>query len=439
VLTGQALVLKGLHAGGLSRWAEQLDRAARQHRLEDAALVAQRLAHDFGNVLTAVVGFSELSLGLLGPDAPCRPYAVEIHRAAQQGADLTRRLRWFSRRSTSRQGRSPLAEVTAQEEVRLRLVCGETLLLRLAVPPDLPPVACDADSLRTLLGAVLDNAREASPPGGAITLSARLAELCPADCFDLLGDPAPGAHVEVTVADEGAGLSTEVRQRLFAEPFLTTKPRHRGLGLAVVYGILRCHRGGLRMDPGHARGTVVRLYLPVAARCAATASPTAPPALSRGERLLVVDDDVMVLSVVCTALERAGYRIQGASSAAGALACYAAAGADPFHLVVSDVLMPQMNGVELARRLLGRHPGANLLFMSAQVSADFSQASLTGGPFEVLAKPFHPDTLLRAVRTALDRCASPAPPTARGPGAELPLSPSQSGPCAAPPAPGIPE
>src|SRR5262245_39250763 len=161
----------------------------RQARLEEAAAVAHRLAHDFGNVLTGILGFSDLSLSLLGPDSPIRPYLAEIHQAARQGAELTQALRWFSRRGLAGGESSSLAEAIAREEERFRKECGPAVELRIDVSDALPRVAVDGEAVRQALRQVLENARDALPSGGVIVLTTRTRDLVENDCRQLLGAP----------------------------------------------------------------------------------------------------------------------------------------------------------------------------------------------------------------------------------------------------------
>jgi signal transduction histidine kinase/ActR/RegA family two-component response regulator len=418
-LAGQALGRWLNHAGGSTpRWAEQLDRAARQQRLEHAAHVARRLAHDFGNVLTGILGFSELALAQQVPaTTPLHGYLTEVLRGAQGGAQYTQQLRLFSRRQAAPPKPCSLAPVLAEEEARLRSAQAAGLSLHVTVPPDLPPLSLDADHLRHLLAALLDNAREALVGPGSITVSARLVHLTDSDCRDLFGDPRPGPHVEVCVADTGTGLSPEAQRRLFTEPFFSTKPRRRGFGLAVAYGILHAHRGGLRLHPGAERGVVARAVVPVAP----PETPGQAQAVAgRGERVLVVDDDPMILQFVSGTLERAGYRVQAVPSGEAGLEAYAAAPPDAFHLVLTDVIMPRLGGVDLARRLLARNANVRVLFMSGQAAPDFGQHDFASQQFELLTKPFRAEGLLRAVRQALDR-PDPARAALPAGGAEGPV------------------
>jgi signal transduction histidine kinase/CheY-like chemotaxis protein len=431
-------------------WAQTLDRAARQQRLETTASVTRRLAHDFGNVLTGILGFTELALAQQVPaNTPLHSYLNEVYRAAQGGAHFTQQLRLFSRRQSSSSRSTALLPVLLEEAGRVRGTLSTGQHLQVSVPDDLPPIALDADVLRQIAGALLDNAREALVGPGSITLSARLAELSRGDANELYGSVRPGPHVEVCLADTGTGLSPEAERRLFAEPFFTTKPRRRGFGLAVAYGLLHAHQGGIRLYPTE-RGVVARFVVPVAARPAgheinpsasvadlahgsAGASPSPGVSLSqgvspsraalRGEKVLVVDDDPLVLEYVTTTLERAGYRVQPASSGEEALRLYFAQPGDPFRLVLSDVVMPKFSGVDLAGRLAKRDGNARVLLMSGQVPADYVRSEIAH-QFELLAKPFSPEGLLRAVRLALDRPAPrrTAPTGAAAEGAIVPSS-----------------
>ena len=405
-----ALTLAGQALGRLlesdqpnPRWAAQLARAERQKDLETAARVSSRLAHDFGNVLTGIVGFCDLCLALKLPaESQLSRYLRELQRCAQNGAHLTHLLRLFSRRQAGAVQPCETAAVVAEEAARMLTGAGE-FSVRTAVADGLPSVAVEAGQLRQVLAALLENARDAMQGAGVAVVSARAVDLTADDCLDLFGDARPGRHIEVAVADSGPGLPADVAGRLFSEPFFTAKPRHRGFGLAVSYGVLHAHHGGLRIGPGTSGGTVAAFYLPCVSPVRPVATPANTPA--HGERILVVDDDAMILRFICATLEQAGYRVQGAANAEDALSRYAAAAPDRFRLVLSDVMMPRVSGVELARRLLNGDPAVRVLFMSGQPTKDFVQLDFAAHRFDFLSKPFRPEGLLRAVRGALDRPA----------------------------------
>ncbi len=407
LLAGQALE-RWLGSGERSaRWVEQSERRARQQRLETVAQMARRLAHDYGNVFTGILGFTELSLSHPSPGhALTQSYLNEIFRSAQNGARLTQQLRLFSRREQAVSYSCSLAEVVEEEVVRIHALPEHTGKVHGSLLADLPLLAIDKEHLRHVVSAVLQNAVEASPPAGAVIVSADPVHLEPDQCADYYGDLKPGRHVVLTVADSGPGLTAEGWQRVLVEPLYTTKPRHRGLGLAVAYGILHAHRGGLRLTPRPEGGLLAEVLLPLSplADLTSTIQTTAGVPTS-SERVLVVDDDPAVLSYVQTTLEQAGYEVEAVSSAEAALHSYTSALPQRFQLVLSDVVMPRVNGVDLARQLLQKDAQVQLLFMSGQLSNEFVHHDL-GHRFGLLAKPFGPDGLLRAVRSAIDRSGS---------------------------------
>lgn len=396
-LAGQAVArLAGTAETAGIDWARALERAQLHDRLEVAAKLTGKLAHDFGNVLTGILGFAELSLSQLQPESLPHHYLKEVWQSAQQGAQWVQKLQAFSRRRAAPSPPASLSSVVALEQARVRAAWGADVALHVSLPADLPPVAVEGEALRTALAQLLDNARDAVTGTGVVTVSARVVELTEADCHALLGGAVPGPHVEVTVTDTGAGLSAETEQRLLRELFYSSKVRRRGLGLAVVYGVMQSYRGGLRFGPHPAQGTAVRLFLPAAA-----APQAAGPAPAGGAgRVLIVDDDPLVLRFISAVLEGAGLRTRAAAGGAEALSAYASA-SEPFALVLADVLMPQMSGYELARRLRRHDPGVNLLFISSEAGDPRGPQDDEAARYPSLAKPFRADGLLRAVRSAL--------------------------------------
>jgi signal transduction histidine kinase/ActR/RegA family two-component response regulator len=388
---------------GDNPWPRRLESRRHQQDLEKVALSMGRLVHDFNNVLTGVLGFTELSLGQVPSNSPTYQYLNGAYQAAQQGTQLLQQFSLFTKRNRGRSQSSALAPILRGEEMRLRPGLAPAVKLHIELPSGLPSLAVDPESLRLILVRLLDNAREAVEESGTITISAKTKELTPIECLDFFGKAEPGPCVEVTVADSGPGFTKEANARLFREPFFSSKPRHRGLGLMGVYGVLSACGGGLCIGETGETGAVVRVYLPVAAALPdrASAQRTAGNCC-RGERLLVVDDDPLTLQLICTTLERAGYRVQPASDGAEALASFGKA-PEPFHLVLSDVFMPQMTGFDLAQRLLAQNPRLNVLFTSGHIPADCLAAEPAIRNFDLLRKPFRPDGLLRAVRSALDR------------------------------------
>src|SRR5262249_40427810 len=199
-------------------WARSLERVQRQAQAEQAAVLTGRLAHDFGNILTGVLGFSELTLTRLAGDSPPPQYVQEVWQAAQRGAQWVHQLQLASRRTVPAFCPTALAPLVQQETARLRAAWGTDITLLAAVADDLPPLAADAEAVRQLLVALLENAREAIDGAGVVSLSARTVELTAEDCLDLLGRTQPGRHVEIAITDTGRGLAPGVRHRLFRAP-----------------------------------------------------------------------------------------------------------------------------------------------------------------------------------------------------------------------------
>ena len=236
-------------------------------RLGDAAVIAGRMAHDFDNILTGIIGFSDLSLPMIQAGSQAASFVAEIGKVGQRGIQFTQQLHHLSRSGQVKPNPSSVTAAVAKEETRLRLVAGPNVRIEKELPAGLPPVAVEAGPLQSVLGHLMENAVEACPHGGLVRVAAKSVELSETDARGYLGLVGVGAHMLVSISDTGMGIKPEVRNRLFAEPFFTTKVRHRGLGLAIAYRILCAHRGGIQFDsvPAPGTGTQVRVVVPLAA------------------------------------------------------------------------------------------------------------------------------------------------------------------------------
>jgi signal transduction histidine kinase len=241
-----------------------IDSERLNQRLHDAAIIAGRMAHDFDNVLTGIIGFADLTLPLIQTLPQPAKFVAEIGKVGQRGIVFTQQLHQLSRAGHAKPQPSSLQAVVTKEELRLRPNMPSGLQLLTDIPSSLSPVGMDSGPLGVVLGHLIENATDASSPNGRVVVSANVVELSTADAKAYLGHVGPGTYIEVTVKDSGTGIKPEVRAKLFAEPFYTTKVRHRGLGLAVVFRTLHAHGGGIRIEtptpPDH--GTVVRVVLP---------------------------------------------------------------------------------------------------------------------------------------------------------------------------------
>ena len=252
-------------------------------RLADASIIAGRMAHDFDNILTGIMGFADLTVPLLPPGSQQASFVAEIAKVGQRGIVFTQQLHQLNRGGQIRPNPGSVVATLGREETRLRAVMHPAVRIEKDLPAGLPAVAVEAGPLQTALGHVFENAIEACPQGGLVRVSARVVDLTDADTGIFLGKATAGPHVLVTITDSGTGIKPEVRRRLFVEPFYTTKVRHRGLGLATAFRIITAHRGGLQLDsvPPPGTGTQVRVVLPLAlSRQTSPCTNTPPPAQS---------------------------------------------------------------------------------------------------------------------------------------------------------------
>jgi signal transduction histidine kinase/CheY-like chemotaxis protein len=379
----------------LLRWRMQSVRTESplQRRLEQAAIVTGRLSHDFGNYLTGIMGFTELSLGQVPADGLMHRYLQEVLQAAKDAAEWIRRLHLFCRRNPTRSWPTVLACLLAEEEARWR---AEGLNLRWItdVPEDLPLLDIDAEALQIVLTELVNNTREAVEDQGTIRFTARTRGVSEADTCDVLGSVQAGTYVEFTVADDGPGIGPDEHAKLFRDMFYSTKPRHRGLGLLVVYGIMIRSLGGLRLLKGEGSGTTVQLLLPIAALEKST------PREAESANLLVVHANPLLSASMRVIFESRGWNVSVADSADAALSAYFEE-EQSFALVVADALLPQMSGFDLARRILDHDAEANFLFLHTESSFHgLAQEDLLQS-FALLRWPLEPNALLKAAQTAL--------------------------------------
>jgi signal transduction histidine kinase len=236
-------------------------------RLGDAAVIAGRMAHDFDNILTGIIGFADLTQPMLPAGSQAANFVAEISKVGQRGIQFTQQLHQLSRSGQVKPNPSSLAAAITKEEARLRSAMHSALRIEKELLPTLPMVAIEAAPLQVVIGHLLENAVEACPQGGIIRIAARPVDLTDAEARTYLGKATSGSHLLVTITDSGVGIKPEVRRRLFVEPFFTTKVRHRGLGLAIAYRVLCAHRAGIQLDqvPPPGTGTQVRVVLPLAA------------------------------------------------------------------------------------------------------------------------------------------------------------------------------
>jgi PAS domain S-box-containing protein len=379
------------------RLEEELRQA---QKMEAVGQLAGGVAHDFNNLLTAIITCGRMVQEALAPDHPAQPDVDEILASADRAAQLTRQLLAFARRQRLAPRALDLRESVAGMERMLRRVLGETISLTVKVPPEPVVIHADPGQIEMVVLNLAVNARDAMPGGGELELAVGLAEEAETE-----GAPAR-PMAELAVRDTGVGMDEDTQDRIF-EPFFTTKPSGKGtgLGLATVYGIVKQSDGVIHLRSSRGKGTEFRVLFPVHAGDHAPGPSTPLPVSAGGsERVLVLEDDEVLRTLVCRALTGAGYRVVEAARPSQALARAADGQVD---LLVTDLVLPERSGWQLFREIAGHCPGLRIVVMSG-----FAVEPVTGDdslPPEVpfLPKPFAPNDLLVKVRQALD---GPAPP-----------------------------
>lgn len=384
----------------------ELETQLRQsQKMEALGTLAGGIAHDFNNVLTAISGNAQLAIEDLVPDHPAMPSLYEIKRATGRAKDLVRRILAFSRPEQNIQHLIDPRPVVEEALRLLRATVPRMIDIRLEAEPDLPAVMADATQVHQVLMNLGKNACDAMLSHGG-TLTIRLASehvnsLPQSPSPDLL----PGRYLRITVEDTGTGIAPELIERVF-EPFFTTKGHGEGtgLGLSVVHGIVRGHHGAIRVHSEAGTGTVFDLYFPAAARETedATKSAAARPApVGRGENVLYVDDEEQLVDLVTRMMERMGYNVTGMTEPIEAID---AVRANPkrFDLVLSDLGMPGMSGMDLAEELLQIRPDLPIIITSGYVRAEDARRAEQIGVRDVVMKPNTVAEIGQLIRDRLD-------------------------------------
>jgi CheY-like chemotaxis protein len=368
--------------------------------------LAGGIAHDFNNLLMVIRGDSDLMLRRLSPEDPLRAHAERTREAADQAATLTRKLLAFSRKQVLAPVVLDVNRIVGGLHTMLDRLLGETIHLVTVTAPNLGSVKADPGQVEQILLNLAVNARDAMPDGGRLII--QTADRTVGEDEAARYGIKPGPYVMLEVKDTGVGMDADVMAHVF-EPFFTTKGHGTGLGLSTVYGIVNQSGGHIRVDSELGKGTTFQVFLPrveVAARAGDTAATTvtatgAPPNRSRGEIILLVEDAERVRAVVREILEMHGYEVIEARHGAEAL-MLEAGHEGPIHLLITDVVMPEMSGRELAQRLVPRRPEMGVLYISGYTDDAIVRHGVLEAGMALLPKPFTPDALAAKVREILD-------------------------------------
>ena len=375
-----------------------LEEQLRQAQKMDAiGQLAGGVAHDFNNILTAITSYSDMLLMDLEPDHRARADVAEIRIAARRAAELTRQLLAFSRKQVIELQIFDATQVVGQMDRLLRRLIGENIMLETSYPERPLPVRADRVHLEQVIMNLAVNAKDAMPAGGKLRIVLETTELDSGHGQEL----APGTYLTLRVTDTGCGMSDAVRARVF-EPFFTTKPHGKGtgLGLAVVYGLVKQFGGDISVTSELAVGTEFTIHLPLARGELRAATGNPEKMVGGTEAILLVEDNAAVAMVARRVLLRSGYQVFAASSGAEALEIVGKGAI--IDLVVTDVVMPEMSGPELASRLAAGGLQAPVVFMSGYAENTVLRREELPPGAVYLEKPWTPSSLASAVRQALD-------------------------------------
>ena len=379
------------------------DQLRQSQKMEAIGRLAGGIAHDFNNFLTVIKGYSQLSLLELKEDSPLKGNIEEINRATDQSADLIRQLLAFSRRQVMEMRVLDLNILLQNLDKMLRRVIGEDIELVTLLAEDLGRVRTDPGQIEQVILNLAVNARDAMPSGGKLTIETANVELDETYARRHVA-VTPGRYVMLAVSDTGVGMTPEVRDRVF-EPFFTTKEEGKGtgLGLSTVYGIVKQSEGNIWIysEPGH--GTTFKIYLPqVEELLEEVKEKVVGEELPRGsETVLVVEDEQEVRKLAVRVLKRQGYKVLEASQGDDALRLCEEHNR-PIQLMVTDVVMPGMDGRELTNRLMLLHPEIRVLYMSGYTGNTIVHHGVLERGINYIQKPFTVDALAGKVREVLD-------------------------------------
>jgi PAS domain S-box-containing protein len=384
--------------------SKQMEDMFRQaQKMEAVGRLAGGVAHDFNNMLSVIIGYSELLLERADTDGQVRKQCEEIKRAGDRAASLTRQLLAFSRQQVLEPRVLNLNTSVAEIEKMLRRLIGEDIDLRTSLDPTLGLVKADPGQIEQVIMNLALNARDAMPGGGKLIIETSNTELD--DEYALHHPPCiVGRYVILAVTDSGVGMSQETKARIF-EPFFTTKElgKGTGLGLSTVYGVAKQSGGYIWVYSEPGQGSVFKLYLPRVDGSEVQIRPakSAPELLPGTETVLLVEDEQSVRALTRNLLEQGGYTVLEADNGAHAVEI-AKQHHGPIHLLLTDVVMPGMNGPAVAEMILPIHPEAKALYVSGYSSSFGTQTGLVPAGANLFQKPFSRAALLRKVRNLLD-------------------------------------
>lgn len=373
-------------------------------KMESIGRLVGAVAHDFNNILTGIIGFSDLAMMGITEEHPLWVHLDQIRRQGERAAALTRQLLAFSSRQVLERRNIDLNQIITDIDTFLRRVIGEDIHLKVVPSANLGAVYADPAQIGQVLMNLCVNARDSMPDGGRLTIETSNIYLDGRDRGGR-GSIEPGDYVRVTVSDTGVGMTREVKEHLF-EPFFTTKGKGKGtgLGLATVYGIVKQHGGLIHVRSGPGRGTTVFMFFKASPGVAERfdGAPSTEELRKGDETILVAEDEESVRDFVCRALRAQGYEVILAPDGEEVLQLFEA-NRGRVRMAVLDVVMPRLGGIEAFEKLRARSPGLRCLLMSGYIPQDADHGFDLKAGMEFLQKPFSAADLIRRVREILDK------------------------------------
>ncbi len=383
---------------------QMAERLRQTQKMEAIGNLAGGVAHDFNNMLMVITNYAEFIRDDLDGEHPLQEDVEQILNAAQRAAGLTRQLLAFSRRQVIKPQIADLNEIVSEMQKMLRRLIGEDIELQVCPDPGISLVEVDAGQIEQVLANLVVNARDATQQGGNITIQTTSVALDDADAAAYI-DGYAGQFTVLIVSDSGTGMSEDVRDRVF-EPFFTTKEKGSGtgLGLAMVYGIVKQHKGFIHLESKVGYGTSFRIFLPAAQESDVQLGPEDDVEILIGgtETVLVVEDEVTVRQIMVNMLQKLGYEVLQAENGQAALQV-AMEHRDELSLVLTDVVMPEMGGKALADVLAQMIPGIRVVYVSGYPPTHLSKHWRVPETTDLLQKPFTIDGLAAVARRALER------------------------------------
>jgi two-component system, cell cycle sensor histidine kinase and response regulator CckA len=406
----KAIIVVGNDISGVRQAREETARLEEQVRqaqkLESIGRLAGGVAHDLNNLLSPILGYSEMLMDDLAAEDPRRETAEQVVKAALRAGDLVRQLLAFSRKQALELKTIDVNSLLVNFEKLLRRTIREDISINLRLADVLPPVNGNIGQLEQVIMNLAVNAQDAMPGGGVLTITTGLTDRLPSGLQPQPAEqPAAEHYIVLSVGDTGCGIEAELLPQIF-DPFFTTKGKHEGtgLGLATVYGIVKQHRGEITVTSRSGAGAEFTIYLPTGesrSNHLANADKTALPA-GGNETVLVVEDNAQLLELATMILRRKGYQVLATDTGEAALALLEFHHG-PLHLLLTDVILPGLNGRQLFELVVQRYPGVKVLFMSGYIDEAVVKRESIEQAESFLQKPFSVQTLAGRVRALLDR------------------------------------